>query len=129
MGMSEILAGISILLVFITVSINIVYPRINNYLHTRPPSKKRPNDRKKYKNEVKGYIIFKTIPLFFFLLLLFYLCLPTTINYLINGKLEIWNFDLTITLFIFIEVSILILLSINTFLLFKIIHYNKSIDI
>jgi hypothetical protein len=124
--LSDILSGISILIVFITVFADILGRSIDEIIVLKKPSQGESdycnNLKKKYAKYVPLTFIF-----FAANVVIFYLLLPTSVYILSESKISIWKFDLGATLFIVIELGILILVIFAISMLVKILKRKKEV--
>lgn len=127
--MSDILSAISILLAIILFFYDKTTSSIKNVLEKPLPPKKQTVEFEKVKNEI---FISTGISLIYSLiyLIFFWLLLPTSFKIVMNTKFSIWNFDLSSTIYIIINFTILVFFIISMKNSIKLIQrYNHSIKI
>jgi hypothetical protein len=122
--MSDILSSISILLVFATIAFDIFMKKAHDFQNEEELDSEA-TERIKSKMKRKKLLIKEFIFLLVSLIILFYVQLPTTVNILKNSIFSIWNFETVSTLFILINLGILIILVISFIKLIKIIKIKK----
>jgi hypothetical protein len=71
--------------------------------------------RKDFKNRLRILLAATWLPLVLSFGLLFYLCLPTVVSIVQTSTLQVWNFDLMKTLFVFLHLGIVACLIITIF--------------
>lgn len=103
-------------MVFLTVFLNMNYSEVNKLLNSTTPSMARECERKRFKNSLRSNLYFKSIAISLAFIFLFYLLLPKTIDIISYSKIDFWNFDINLTLFVFIEsaISVFIVISVST---------------
>lgn len=119
--MKDLFSPISLLMVFLTVFLDVVHKDVTTSLKKPTPPKEQRKARKAYLSELLSLLTFKCLPISLSFILLFYLLLPTTAKIIQESSLEIWQFDLGLTLFVFIEVAIFTFAILSTSLAVKII--------
>ncbi|NQU67226.1 MAG: hypothetical protein HQ510_04720 [Candidatus Marinimicrobia bacterium] len=119
----EILGGISVILVFITIAMNFIYPEIESTVAGEPNERDSQNTKNVYKKDIKNIIKYRMVPFATFIFILIYICLPRSFEIFCNSVPSLWRFDLKNTLFIFIEIIMIAMLLINVFVIAKL--YNR----
>jgi hypothetical protein len=102
--MSDILAGISILLVFLTVLLSFISNGINDLLRTPKPGTARAEARVEFNSKLR---FAQSIPVTLVFILVWYVLLPQTATIISTCHFDIWNFDTLKTIFVLIELGVL----------------------
>ena len=119
--MNNAISAISLLMVFLTVFQNINYNGVVKILEKSVPSTAQKAARKKFKNEIKRNLIFRSFPITFSFITLFYLMLPNSVHIMKNSRISLWYFDINWTLFLFIEIAVLSFIIFSFYLIIKLI--------
>ena len=116
---------LSIILVFIMMFNSMVINefREKKSLETHPG----PTKRKKRLQLIKNYRNYKIILILILNLISLYIYLPLYIKIIRKTKLILWNFNIIITAFVFIEILLLLLAIVQLYLLFSINKQMKKI--
>ena len=117
---------ISLLMVFLTVFLDVVHKDATTSIKKSLPPKEQEKARKAYLNELVLLLCFKCLPLMFSFILLFYLLLPAAAKIIKESSFEIWQFDLGLTLFVFIEAAILVFAILSTSLTIKVLRRYRN---
>jgi hypothetical protein len=105
--MSDILAGISILLVFLTVLLSFISNGINDLLRTPKPGTARAEARVEFNSKLRFALFAQSIPVTLVFILVWYVLLPQTATIISTCHFDIWNFDTLKTIFVLIELGVL----------------------
>ena len=126
--MNNAISAISLLMVFLTVFQNINYNGVVKILEKSVPSTAQKAARKKFKNEIKRMAgramfttTFRSFPITFSFITLFYLMLPNSVHIMKNSRISLWYFDINWTLFLFIEIAVLSFIIFSFYLIIKLI--------
>jgi hypothetical protein len=119
--MTDIISAISLVLTIIALTFNSQVAEIKNILEEMDYDKSLPMSRKFQRNKVLKAISVKAVPLFLAFWILFYTLLPEAINIILNSKVSFWNFNAVTTLFVFVELIILLFAMRAFYVLFKLL--------
>lgn len=125
--MSEILAILSILIALMTFLFDLVYPKVTKILETSIPDKSRIEERKETRRGIFLILISRLLPILLLFLILFYLCLPTTIEVCTNSMFDLWGFDILKSFFVLLEFIVFVFVAITGILLLRVINKYRSI--
>ncbi|MBN2572515.1 MAG: hypothetical protein JXA68_10335 [Ignavibacteriales bacterium] len=106
--MSDIISAVSLIFVIIALTFNNQIKEINIILDEPDYEKGMNESRKHQKNKSLKILIVKAIPLFLMFFVLFLILLPKAWELISESNLSIWNFNILTTLFLFIEIIILV---------------------
>ncbi len=107
--LSSATSTISIVLGVLTYFLTLVLDKSRIALDRAVPSAAQENLRKRRKDLV-ALLLSAVSPLLFAFGLLFYLCLPTLVSIEKSSTFQLWHFDLITTLFVFLNLTIGILI-------------------
>ena len=118
----DILAIVSLLMTILTFFLNLGWKSIDGCLNADTPPVGRTKERERQQQKIRSCSLTVVVPTLVCLLLLMYVNLPTYVSIAKDSKFSLWDFDVTETLFCFMEyalfVFILIVLNIAR-MLFK----------
>lgn len=127
----ESLSTLSILVVFSSVFFDVTYRDYSEFIKSDfnyPHGHTLLNQKKHLKNEfnnIKRHLL-RLALLFFSFLLLTYLLIPTTIEVLLNTSFSVWDFELSPTLVVFLEVYLIVFSLLTLVLIIKVFKRRKS---
>lgn len=105
--MSDILSGISVLIVFLFIFFDKFHNKILEELKKERPDKSKAIALEKYSSDLKDVLFYRAIPLLIVFLIISYTLLPKAIEVISKSKINFWDFNTLNTLFIFIEISLI----------------------
>jgi hypothetical protein len=120
------LSLISVIMVLLVVFVDMIYKKIDKLCEEDNPNIVQTEIYNKRKIALFRTTYFYAIPLFLVILIFTYMLLPNTVNIILNSELDLWNFDLSNTLFILFEVLNITLLYISFIQMKKIYSENKD---
>lgn len=120
----KLLSAISVLLVFLIFFLSLIEKEIDEQTSKNKPDKAQASARKSFECHLK-WLSVKSIFLNLSFLSAFYLLLPKTLSILCSNKFSIWNFDERNTIFVFIEIGLIILF---IFSIFKTLEVHSKIN-
>lgn len=104
--MADLLAAISVLLVFLTLLLGGMQKDSELLLKTTPPPAAQESNYNDFRGKVR-WQIFKSFIITVIFLLIFWTLLPHTVKIMGTSKFAPWNFDELPTVFVLIETGIL----------------------
>jgi H+/gluconate symporter-like permease len=104
--LASLASAISIVLGVLTYFLTMVIESSGKVLAVLMPSKDQDAARKKLRKSLARSLFSSALPMLTAFALLFYLCLPTTVIISHSSNLQLWNFDLLKTIFVFLELAI-----------------------
>lgn len=105
--MADLLSSISVFLVFLVYLFGAVGSAANQKLNSEMPSAKQTENRRRFASDVLGSI-YQTLAATVAFFVTFYVLLPRTIDIIATSNFNAWKFDELKTLFVFIEIGILV---------------------
>ncbi|MCH8032957.1 MAG: hypothetical protein IH950_04230 [Bacteroidetes bacterium] len=126
--MTDIITASSLVFTIIALTFNSQIAEIKVILEERNYDKGSPQSRKHQRGKALKAIIVKAFPLFLAFWILFYTLLPDTINLILNSRLSLWHFNAVNTLFVFIELIILLFAIRAFYMLFRLLIKVKSLQ-
>ncbi len=126
--MTDIISASSLVFTIIALTFNSQIAEIKVILEERDYDKSSPASRKYQRGKVLKAILVKAVPLFLAFWILFYILLPETITLILNSRLSFWHFNAVTTLFIFIELIILIFAIRAFYILIKLLIKAKNLQ-
>jgi hypothetical protein len=109
----NILTGISVLMIFLGLFVDLLHRESERILQQPKPSKDEDHLQEETKRELAVLFYIKSVPLTLTMLLVSYLLLPTTVHTLSISRFSLVDFDVPNTIFIFINVAMIVLFSIS----------------
>lgn len=107
--MDSILSGVSVLMVFLGVFVNLYHREADLLVQVPKPSSDEILKRKALIRSLGVLLFIKAIPLTIAVSIVSLVLLPTTISIVASSRLNVLHFDILNTLYIMINVSIFIL--------------------
>lgn len=104
--LASLTSTISIVLGVLTYFLTMMLDKARTLLREDVPAPAQKNAREGLRNRLLVVLISAALPLFLAFSVLFYLCLPTIFAIRDSSSFQFWNFDLTKTLFVFLDLSI-----------------------
>lgn len=104
--LASLSSAISIVLGVLTYFLTLVLEGSRKVLANPMPAASQKVLRKTLRCTLIRSLASSAIPMLIAFGLLFYLCLPTTVRISHSSNLELWNFDLLKTIFVFLELAI-----------------------
>jgi hypothetical protein len=124
--MGEILSAISILLVFLTILLDLTSKEVNEIISQPKPDRNRTKELSAYNSKTRKVLFGKVIPIILSYIVTAYILLPKTIDIFRRSEFKIWNFDTLLTLFVSIELGLIVLVTVSIYLALKLISKLKK---
>ena len=124
--MIEIISSAGLLLTLTTFLFNLSWPRVRDSLD-QEPSVNGPKARESALRKVKSTLLAVMLPLFFAFSVLFYIYLPTAIGIIRSSDLAFWGFDVSRTLFVFIDIALFFFVVVVGSICYKLIIKVRSL--
>lgn len=118
---TDIVTISGLLLTLTTFLFNIAWPHVAKAMSTDIKINgeiAKSNKRK----EIWNVILLKLLPIFVGFTVLFYVNLPTSLKIAKNSSFDIWDFDINITLYIFLEITLCALVIFNGVILYNLLR-------
>ena len=125
--MTELISGISVLLVFAVIFLEMMENKITALILKPKPSSDEIMLQKGLKSEFLKTIWRRSVPLVISLFGLTYILLPTTFDIILSSKPSLWFFDPVLTVFVAVNVGIFILTVISINQLYRITKRYKAV--
>jgi len=119
--MSDSILYLSIIIVFLTVYYDILSKDISTFISKKVWGRNAQKSRDLYRRELT-IISIKSIALSAFYLVIAYLLIPETVFIIKNSQINLIEFDLKNSLFVFLEIFILVFMILSFEMLVKIIR-------
>jgi hypothetical protein len=103
--MADILAAITVLMVFLTFLLQAIDNQITVQIDAPTPNVSKTIERAKFKKKLRVLLITKSIPITIAFAITSYTLLPKSISIIHHSRFDLWNFDILNTIFIFIELG------------------------
>lgn len=126
--MRDILSSISIIVGIMSYLLNMVHADANDLLEEELPATGQSAARSRLRKKLRNTLYFKSLPILLGYLTLFYLCLPTTIDIIYNSVFVLWKFDIFNTIFMCLELSLLIFSVVSSILSIRLLKRYISIN-
>ena len=121
---NDILAAISILLVFLTLLVSFIDREVNSLLKVVWPG--TPVAEKNFKNQLIETLLVKSVPIAIAFSLVTYILLPQSIKICKTYRVVYWDFEILPTLFICIEVGLLTITGYSYRQIYRLIRKIKN---
>jgi len=109
MNLTNTLSAVSILAAILTFFFSLAERGINEALELEPADHARAYERLEQRRNVRRTLLLQGLPLFAGAISLFYICLPQTCDILRTSTIYLWRFDIIRTLFVLLEICLLVL--------------------
>ena len=128
--MTNELAAMSIILVFVTVAFSLIIPSVWDELGNRIDNYEKSDDVKtRTLKAINSMLFLKVLPLAFSFLILGYILTPTTCSIIVKSDFDLWDFDLLNTLSVVINILIYIMTVVLVITFIKLLGRRKSLKI
>ena len=124
MNVTDALSAVSILTAILTFFIGLAKKGIAETLEIQPEPPGKVPELRDQREYVRGTLLSHGVPVSIGAIVLFYICLPQTIDILWTSTFDYWRFDIIRTLFVLLEVCLFVLVlltSINACRLIKLL--------
>jgi hypothetical protein len=123
--MNDIISAVSVLLVFLTFLLNAIEKEANDFIDKQAPDSTKSLALASFKTGLKKVLFFKVFPITVIFSITFYTLLPVAVKIIKTSKFSYWNFNTLNTLFLFVELGVLGLLSYS---LWKLVQLIKKLN-
>lgn len=117
-GIADILAIVSLLITILTFFFNLSWASIDSCLSVENPPAGRAKERERQQQKIMRCIWRFIAPIFCCLVLLAYVNFPTFYKVVGSSKFSLWDFDVTKTLFCFMEYALFVFILVVARILF-----------
>ena len=118
MKLSDIVAVSGLLLTIVTFLFNLAWPQISSAIN-QDEATAGDKARKRCRDEVNKVLYKIVLPIFIAFFVLFYVNLPTAVRIISTSKLDLWNFDVTLTLYVMVVYALAVFVCVNAYLFYK----------
>ena len=125
-NLSNILSAISVILVFLTIIFDILSKEVDVLVGKKKPLEKEGEYRKELQTAFRRSASNTVLHSIAFLMLTF-LLFPTVFTILKNSSLNLWNFDVLNTLFVFIYIFVIIFSILSIRMTYKILKRKSEV--
>ena len=125
MNITDSLSAVSILTAILTFFFGLAGRWINEALELDIADPALIYELQRQRRVVRRTLFLRGVPVLVGSIVLWYICLPQMVNILRTGTFDYWHFDIIRTLFVLLEICLLVLVlltSINTYRLIRVLR-------